>query len=82
METMIGKVTHYYPRVGVAAIVLSDHLATGERIHILGPHDDIHQTVISMELDHTPIREADTGQDIGIRVSERVHAGDLVYRET
>lgn len=81
METVIGRVTHYYPRVGVAAVVLSDHLERGERIHIHGPHDDIHQTVTSMEFDHEPIVEADQGQDIGIRVSERVHEGDLVYRE-
>jgi hypothetical protein len=81
METMIGKVTHYYPRVSVAAIVLNDHLARGDRIHIRGPHDDIHQAVTSMELDHTPIEVAGTGQDIGIRVIDRVHEGDLVYRE-
>ena len=81
METVIGKVTHYYPRVGVAAIVLSDHIARGDHIHILGPHDDIHQTITSMEFDHEPIIEADPGQDIGIRVNKRVHEGDLVYRE-
>jgi hypothetical protein len=82
METMIGKVTHYYPRVSVAAIVLSDHLARGDRIHIRGPHDDLHQAVTSMELDHLPIQEADPGLDIGVRVSGRVHEGDLVYRES
>lgn len=81
METMIGKVTHYYPKVSVAAIVLSDHLARGDRIHILGPYDDIRQTVTSMELDHLPIQEADPGLDIGIWVDERVHEGDFVYRE-
>jgi len=81
METVIGKVTHYYPRVSVAAVVLSDHLERGDRIHILGPHDDIRQTVTSMEYEHNPIMEADPGQDIGIRVPARVHEGDLVYRE-
>ena len=81
METMIGRVSHYYPRVSVAAIVLSDHLARGDHIHIHGPHDDIHQTVTSMEYEHNPIMEADPGQDIGIRVSERVHEGDLVFKE-
>lgn len=81
METVIGKVSHYYPRVSVAAIVLSDHLARGDHIHIHGPHDDIHQTVTSMEYEHNPIMEADPGQDIGIRVSERVHEGDLVFKE-
>jgi len=78
---MIGRVTHYYPRVGVAAIVLSDHIAKGDRIRIHGPRDDIRQTVTSMEFDHNPIQEADPGQDIGIRVIERVHEGDLVCRD-
>ena len=82
METMIGRVSHYYPRVGVAAIVLSDHIAKGDHIHIHGPHDDIRQTVTSMEYDHQQIQEADPGQDIGIRVNERVHEGDLVCRES
>jgi putative protease len=82
METMIGRVTHYYPRIGVAAVVLENHIATGDRIHIHGPNDDLHQSVTSMELDHFPIREADAGQDIGIKVVERVHKGDLVYRES
>ncbi|MFA6333388.1 MAG: hypothetical protein WCX22_10580 [Methanoregula sp.] len=82
MITMIGRVSHYYPRVGVAAIVLSDHIARGDRIRIHGPHDDLYQTVTSMEYDHNPIEEADPGQDIGILVNERVHEGDLVCRES
>lgn len=82
METMIGRVTHYYPKVSVAAVILDTHLEKGDRIHIHGPHEDIYQTVTSMELDHIPIREADTGQDVGIKVVERVHEGDLVFRET
>jgi len=81
METMIGRVTHYYPRVGVAAVVLQDHLARGDRIHIRGAHDDIRQAVSSLELDHVPIDAAECGQDVGIRVLGRVHEGDVVYRE-
>ena len=81
METVIGKVTHYYPKIGVAAVILEDHIAKGDRIHIRGPHDDVHQMVTSMELRHVPIDAADTGQDIGIKVNERVHEGDVVLRE-
>jgi putative protease len=81
METMIGRVIHYYPRIGVAAVILEDHLAQGDRIHIYGPHDDVHQSASSIEIDHVPVREADRGQDIGIRVSVRVHEGDVVFRE-
>jgi putative protease len=82
METVIGRVTHYFPKVGVAVVILDDHLASGETIHIRGPHDDFHQTVNSMEVDHQRITEARKGQDIGIQVIQRVHEGDLVYRET
>ena len=82
METMVGRVTHYYPKVGVAAVILEDHLAQGDRIHIRGPHDDLHQSVNSLEIEHVPITEADRGQDIGIKVIGRVHAGDIVFRES
>jgi hypothetical protein len=82
METMIGRVIHYYPKIGVAAVVLEDHLAQGDRIHIHGPHDDVHQSVSSIEIDHVPIKVAERGQDVGIKVSERVHEGDVVFRES
>jgi putative protease len=81
METMIGKVIHYYPKIGVAAVILEDHIANGDRIHIRGPHDDVHQPVTSMEIEHIPIKEADKGQDVGIKVIERVHEVDAVFRE-
>jgi putative protease len=79
METMIGKVTHYYPKISVAAVVLEDHIAKGDLIHIRGPHDDLHQSVTSIEIEHVPREEAEPGQDIGIKVTERVHAGDVVF---
>jgi hypothetical protein len=82
METMIGRVTHYYPKIGVAAVVLEGHLAKGDRIHINGPHDDVHQSVSSIEIEHIPVKEAEHGQDVGIKVIERVHAGDMVFRES
>ena len=78
---MIGRVTHAYPKISVAAVVLDKHVEKGDRIHIYGPHEDVYQTVTSMELDHVPIREADQGQDIGIRVAHRVYEGDVVFRE-
>jgi hypothetical protein len=82
METMIGKVTHYYPKAGVAVVILEDRLISGDTIHIKGAHEDFHQTVTSMEIEHQTIAEATKGQDIGIKVIHRVHPGDLVYRDT
>lgn len=81
METRIGTVTHYYPKLSVAAVILQDHLAKGEKIHIHGAHEDFHQTVTSMEYEHTPIAEASEGLDIGIKVIQKVHEGDIVFKE-
>jgi hypothetical protein len=82
METMIGRVIHYYPKISVAAVIVEGHPAQGNRIHICGPHDDVHQSVSSMEIEHVPIKEADRGQDIGIKVNGRVHEGYMVFRES
>lgn len=82
METMVGRIVHYYPKVNVAVVILEDHLAYGDMIHIRGHREDFHQIVNSMELNHEPVTEADGGQDIGIRVNQRVHEGDIVFRET
>ena len=81
METRIGTVTHYYPKVSVAAVVLEEHLVKGEKIHIKGAHEDFHRTVTSMEYEHTPIAEANGGLDIGIKVIHKVHEGDIVFKE-
>jgi hypothetical protein len=82
METMVGKVIYYYPKISFAAVILKDHIAKGDRIHIHGPHDDVHQSVASMEIEHVPIKEAGKGQDVGIKVIEQIHVGDVVFRES
>jgi hypothetical protein len=79
---MVGKVICYYPKIGIAAVILEDYPATGDRIHICGSYDDVHQSVTSIENEHIPIRETDRGQDIGITGKERVHGGDVVFRES
>ncbi len=80
MENVAGKVTHYFPKIGVAVIMLEDTLSNGDRIHIRGMHTDFYQTVSSMQVEHTTITSAAQGQDIGMKVEQTVHAGDLVYR--
>ena len=80
METVIGKVTHYFPKIGVAVILLEGDLANGNEIHIKGAHTDFGQTVTSMQVEHKTIATATQGQDIGMKVSQNVHAGDVVYK--
>ncbi len=80
MEEMVGTVTHYFPKIGVAVIMLVDDIANGDEIHIKGTHTDFCQTVTSMQVEHRTIANAVKGQDIGMKVSRNVHEGDVVYR--
>ncbi len=81
MEEKIGKVTHFYSKLGVAAIEI-DHgkLQKGDKIHIVGHTTDTEQMVQSMELEHQAIDEAEEGQNIGVHVDEHVREHDDVYK--
>jgi len=79
-EELVGRVTHYYGRIGVAAVRLTAPLKVGERIWIVGRTTDLEQAVTSLELDHRPIGEGLPGQEVGLLVAERVREGDRVYR--
>lgn len=81
MEEKIGKVTHYYNKLGVAAVLIEHgNLDKGDRIHIAGHCTDLEQTVDSMELQHQPIVEAHEGQNVGIKVHDYVRENDFIYK--
>lgn len=79
-ETQVGIVTHYFTRIGVAAIRLTGTLRVGNTVHILGRSTDCQETIRSMEIEHAAVEEATAGQEIGLKVAERVREGDIVYR--
>jgi translation elongation factor EF-Tu-like GTPase len=76
----VGKVTHYFGKIGVAALRLSDTLRPGDQISIEGAHTNFEQTVESIQIDRNSIPEATAGQEIGIKVKDRVREGDTVFK--
>lgn len=81
MEEKIGKITHYYSKLGVAAVELQHgRLRKGDKIHIHGHTTDLEETVDSMELEHQQIVEAAEGQNVGIKVHDHVREHDDVYK--
>jgi translation elongation factor EF-1alpha len=79
-EKTIGTVSHYFGRIKVAAIELTDELAVGDTIHIMGSTTDFEQVVTSMQIEHENVEVAGAGQSVGIKVADRVRAGDTVYK--
>jgi U32 family peptidase len=80
-EKQIGKITHYFAKISVAVLELTDSLKAGETIHIVGGDRDFNQIVDSMQVEHQTIGEAKSGDAVGMKVDQMVKEGDAVYKE-
>ena len=79
-KKLVGKVSHYFTKIGVGVIELSDELRVGDRISIEGATTNIQQTVDSMEIEHKKVKVAGAGKSIGLKTIQRVREGDVVYK--
>ncbi len=80
-ERKIGRVTHYFGKIQVAAIELTDgDLSVGETIRIKGHSSDFTQTIATMQIDRVDVPKAVKGQSVGIRTNEHARPGDEVYK--
>lgn len=79
-KVLVGHVTHYYPKIGVALINLKhEGLKLDENIQIEGDKTFIEQKVESMEMDNKEIKKARKGEEIAIQVKEKVFNNDNVF---
>ena len=82
-EQKIGIVTHYFGKIGVAALKITDgELKVGDTIHVKGHASDFTQTVDSMEVEHELVEVARPGDEIGLKVAEFVREHDVVFKVT
>ncbi len=80
MEILAGRVRNYYKKINVASIEVTDSLKIGDRIHIKGHFTDFDQEIYSIEIGHTQVKEATTGQIVGIRMDDYVRNNDFIYK--
>lgn len=80
MEEPIGKVTHFFSKIGVAVIALNGDLKAGDKIKIGQGEDAFEQEVASMQVEHQEIQEAKAGQEIGLKLEKPAKVGTLVYK--
>jgi hypothetical protein len=76
----VARVTHYYNKIGVAVLALTDTLTVGDAIHIIGHTTDFCQQVKSLQIEHGAVMEAAPGDDVALKVIDRVRAGDQVFK--
>lgn len=81
VEEKIGIVEHFFTNINVAAIKITEgELKVGDTIHIVGAHTDFTQKIETMEIDRQPVQSVKPGDDVGIKVTDRVREHDIVYK--
>jgi CTP:molybdopterin cytidylyltransferase MocA len=77
----VGRITHFFSKIGVAVVELTASLVVGDTILIKGPSTDFEQVVESMQIEHTNIPRAEAGQSIGLKLAQRAREKDAVYKK-
>lgn len=76
-----GKITHYFDKIGVAVLVITDEtIKQGEKIRIGEFGSGIEQNVDSMQVEHQGVAEAKIGDEVGLKVISAVKPGEVVYK--
>lgn len=76
----VGKVTHFYGKIGVAIIEVSDTMKVGDQIKFQSGDHEFEQPVDSMQVEHQNVQEAKSGDVVGLKANEKVQEGALVFK--
>ena len=80
MDVMVGKVTHFYDKIGVAIVAVDNQtLKIGDTVKFSGHDQEFTQKVDSMQLEHQQITEARPGMVVGIKTDKKVKESDQVF---
>jgi len=75
----IGTITHLYSHLQVGIIALTAPLKVGDTIKVKGHTTDFTQKVDSLQLNHQDIPQAKSGDDVGVKLDDKVRSGDTVF---
>ena len=75
----VGVVTHFYDKIGVGIVKFDSGVKLGDKLKFVGHDHDFEQTVGQMQFDHKDIETAKKGQEVGIKLDNKVKEGDQVF---
>ena len=82
MAKEIGKITHWYDKIGVAVLKMSGKLNVGDEIKIKhGEDEEFSCKVESMQIDHENVESVKKGDDVAIKLPQKVKEGSIVSVE-
>lgn len=80
LDNPIGKVTHYYDKLGVAIIDLENgNLKVGDKIKFKKGDSEFTQSVESLQVEHDSVDSVKAGDSFGVKVNQPTKPGTEVY---
>ena len=77
----IGRVTHFFDKIGVAIIELDGTISTGDRVKFVrGGEDLFEQTIDSIQVEHKKVDSAGKGEVVGVKTKVGIKEGAEVYK--
>ncbi|HUD09838.1 MAG TPA: hypothetical protein VMR77_03510 [Patescibacteria group bacterium] len=79
-KDLVGKVIHYYDKIGVAVVKLDKALKVGGKVKFVHGENEFEQIVESMQLEHAQVQSGKKGQEIAIKVDKETKTGTEVHQ--
>ena len=80
MDKLIGKVVHYYDKLGVAIIDLkSGGLKVGDELKFKKGEEEFTQKVDSLQVDQKAVESVKKGDSFGLKVDQPTKPGTEVF---
>lgn len=80
MDKPIGKVVHFYDKLGVAIIDLSSGgLKVGDEVKFKRGDEEVSQKIESLQVEHERVDTVKKGDSFGVKVDKPTKVGTEVY---
>lgn len=79
-KVLVGNIVHFFDKISVAVVDVKRPISVGDTISIEGPQTNFKQAIKSMQVEHSTIKTAKRGDNIGMKTNKPARARDLVYK--
>lgn len=79
-KDLVGKVIHYYDKIGVVVIKLQKSLKVGDKVKFEKGDASFEQVIESMQLEHEQVTSGKKGEEIAVKVDKLAKNGVSVYK--
>ena len=78
----VGKVTHYYDKIGVAIVDVSGTISVGDNVKFVRGGEDVHeQKIETIQIEHEKKDTAKKGDVVGLKVTKEIKEGAEVFKQ-